>query len=466
MGTLSKTEILKTASSGPYAGNEREDIFDLKIRDGKTFTLGATKSGEIVEGVFYDRKSKLFTYKTKDGVAQVTLTKIFKDKDFGGGAGSGGGAEDTKYTESLQCYYCSYVFNIAKKQVKAVSDNDLENATEWVDASVKLADCLKSGPKVWIETDVYLKTANKLFEKYGRKMLKNGNVYFHRGSKFMSNVYSAKKVVQKLDKKTASPQAPGSFSEDKWNPGDIWASTFNKNDKPLEDYTSSWGELNARVYELASSGQLLGISLKKVGAKATQATFTEYNSPKLSAQNSRYTFTYFTYGRTGDFFNSQDIYITTSAGQVQFRTFGGQTAWQGEIKGGEAAGGKIGGGNVEFFCQQVFGSGIYGRFNNEKEYLASIKRDERDETFEKNLYEQYKKHNDRSVPSTSLLSEGDFINRVKAATYNWKNSKALCMNFLDVLENGTPQEKNKLITKMYRYAQSNTDQSSYFVKLS
>jgi len=466
MGALSNREILKSASSGPYAGNEREDIFALKIRDGKKFVLGKTKNGEEVEGVAYDKKTKLFTYKTKKGLETVPLTKIFKDKDFGGGSGSGGGAEDTKYTESLQCYYCSYVFNVAKNKVKSISDKELESATDWVDATVSLADGLKNGPKIWIETDVYLKTANKLWEQYGRKMTKNGKVYFHRGSKFMNNVYAAKKTVQKLDRKQEKPQAPGSFSEDKWNPGDIWASTFDKNEKPLENFTSSWGELNAEVYRLAQSGELLGISLKKVGAKATQATYTEYNAPKLTERKQKYTLTYFTYGRTGDFFSSQDIYLTTSEGQVQFRTFGGETSWQGEIKGGEAAGGKIGGGNVEFYCQEVFGKGIYGPYDNEKSYLSLIKSMERQGTFEKDLYKQYKKHNAKSMPSVDLLSEGDFVARVKAATYNWKNSKKLCMNFLDVLEDGSVKEKNEFTTKMFRYAQSNADQSSYFVKIS
>ena len=31
-------------------------------------------------------------------------SQIFKDADFGGGSGSGGGADDTKYTESLQWF--------------------------------------------------------------------------------------------------------------------------------------------------------------------------------------------------------------------------------------------------------------------------------------------------------------------------------------------------------------------------
>ena len=48
----------------------------------------------------------------------IPVTKLFKDPDFGGGAGSGGGADDTKYTESGQCYFTSLVFNVIKKELK------------------------------------------------------------------------------------------------------------------------------------------------------------------------------------------------------------------------------------------------------------------------------------------------------------------------------------------------------------
>ena len=58
-----------------------------------------------------------FTNASKTEVKSTTRSKIFKDPDFGGGAGSGGGAEETKITESLQCFYCAYVFAKNKKLI-------------------------------------------------------------------------------------------------------------------------------------------------------------------------------------------------------------------------------------------------------------------------------------------------------------------------------------------------------------
>lgn len=465
MATLQTKDFSKPASSGDYAGESRDKIFLLKIKDKKPFTLGPTKNGKQVVGIAYDVKKRLFTYKEKTSkvTKEVKFSQIFKDKDFGGGSGSGGGAEDTKYTESLQCYYCSYVFNIKKGKVTSVSPKDLEKGQKFVDADVTLKNCLDNGPPNWIETDVYIKTANTLYEKHGKKM--RGNVYFHRGSKFMDGVYKAKAECHKIDKKNGSPQAPGSFSNDKWNPGDIWASTFEPNQTPLMEHVGSWGELNTAVYNYANKGKLLGISLKKVSATQQKAKWTEFNTPTMMQKRPEYKFVHYTYGKTGEFFNSQDIYVKTSEGDVQFRTFGGDTSWQGEIKGGAAAGGKIGGGNVNFYCKQVFGKTIYGGFDSEKDYLNWIKTQEKTGKFQEHLYELYVKHNKKSAPSKPLIPKNLFIETLNGSDYNFKNSKAICLEFLDVIMSGSQAKRNEFTTKMFRYAQSDTDQSSYFVKL-
>tara|TARA_B100000085_G_scaffold101918_1_gene92770 strand:- start:92 stop:652 length:561 start_codon:yes stop_codon:yes gene_type:complete len=181
------------------------------------------------------------------------------------------------------------------------------------------------------------------------------------------------------------------------------------------------------------------------------------------------TFTYnsFKYGKTGDFFSSQDIYIDTSGGEIQFRTFGGDTSWQGEIKGGAAAGGKIGGGNVDFYCKQVFGNDIYNGKGSEKSFLASIKSDKK---WPSQAYQLYKKHNSKSKPSTDLVSEKVFLQEWANHEQgdNFRNSKSICLMFIEAFAStGTSKAKqHDLITKMFRYASSDVDQSSYFVKIS
>ena len=206
--------------------------------------------------------------------------------------------------------------------------------------------------------------------------------------------------------------------------------------------------------------------MKKV--ESPKANYQQYNSPK-SPPPKGYTFGSWSYGKTGDFFKSQDIYIKIAGKDVQFRTFGGTTSWQGEIKGTSAAGGRIGGGNVHFYCKEVFGKGIYGTYDDEASYLAAFKRGESNGASQKRMYELYKKYNDMSQPKQALLSEQDFMKKLselpKLKEYNFKNSKMICLEFLDVILSGTTSQRNQLATKMFRYAESNTDQSSYFIKL-
>ena len=465
MAVIKSTDFNKVASSGPYGGKTRDEIFELKIKEGKNFVLGANKNGKAITGISYNKKTRELTYQDTNKSGTVKYTQIFKDSDFGGGSGSGGGATDTAFTESMQCFYCSYVFNYAQTHpCKSVSDVQLKQAAAYADTDKSLAECLKSGPSDWIDTDVYLKTANKMYEKI---KFASGKVYFHRGSLFMKGIYDAKAECHKKDKLKETPQAPGSFSHDKWNPGDIWATTFPSTSRPLANFTNSWGELNGEVLRLAGGAtkrniHLLGISLKKIGAAAT-ANLSEYSTPEQKAGRETYEWQGYTYGKTGEFFNSQDIYVKISGQEVQFRTFGGDTSWQGEVKGASAAGGKIGGGNVDFYLKSIFGKSVYGSKGAEASFLAETKTTSYD--LNNKLYDGYKKHRAGQNTPKPEMSKELFMAKLDEQDNNFKNSKIICLNFLDGVMSGTTKQRNKFATDLFRYASSDTDQSSYFIKL-
>ena len=473
MASLSLSDMRKTSGGGSYAGTSRPDIFAKKIKDGKSFRLGENKNGKEIIGLEYNKKTEELTYYVKTDNKKNLLTakrsQIFKDADFGGGSGSGGGADDTKYTESLQCFYCSYVYNILKKQINGTdkpTDAQLKAAGAYAHTDVTLADCLAKGPPNWIETEVYIKTANKLFAEV---KFDKFPVHFHRGSAFMKGVYDAYKTCKAKDQASENTQSPGSFSDDKWNPGDIWASTFPTGTKPLENFTDSWGTLNSKVLELGGGStkrqvKLLGISLKKV--TTATASLQEYSTPAQKAQRETYSWQSWSWGKTGKFFDSQDIYVVISGKEVQFRTFGGDTSWQGEVKGTSAAGGKIGGGNVNFYAKKIFSKDIYngktGR-TAEKQFLTEATADQN--KLNEQLYAGYIRHNKNSSPKVPEIPKNEFMEIVKGQDSNFKNSKIICINFLDAVYTGTATKRNQFATDLFRYASSDTDQSSYFVKL-
>ena len=75
MATLSKQDMTKDAAQGPYAGSSRLDIMSLKIKDGRDFVIGGTKSGKKVKGASYDSKTETLTYYTDTLKKKTATTK-------------------------------------------------------------------------------------------------------------------------------------------------------------------------------------------------------------------------------------------------------------------------------------------------------------------------------------------------------------------------------------------------------
>lgn len=380
---------------------------------------------------------------------------------FSGKGGSGGGAEATALTESMQCYVNSYLFNVKKKNLvpSDITKTNLKKAQKFVQADRSLDKCFASGPSDWMDGGVYVTIANKTYSKYKGKM--SGVVYFHRGSQFMNNLYAAKTQCHKKDKQSQSPQAPGSFGNDKWNPGDIWASTLPPNSKPLQEYAETWEMLNGAVAQmsgvLGGKTTLLGISLKKT----LNATITEYRDPQ-SKPKSKVVYNGYIFGKNGDFFSSQDMYIHCSGGEVQCRTFSGATSWQGEIKGKLAAGGKIGGGNIDFYADKFLSSSVF-KGGTENSMLSKVNK--KNDAFLKEFYNMYIQANKKQLSPNDPLDEETFKDLCKKQQDKFLNSKYLCLLLAESLNASSSNQKNKFMDAMFRYASSDTDQSSYYIKV-
>ena len=392
-------------------------------------------------------------------------TKIDK-APFSGSGGSGGGTEVTAITECLQCFYCSLAFNIVQGPIKVsdITESNLAKAGKYCDTDRSLDVCLKKGPPDWIDTGVYLKTANALYHSFKSKF--SGKVTFHRGSVFMKGIYDAKKTCHTNDKSNGNTQAPGSFSDDKWNPGDIWATTLSTSSKPLKDFTESWGVLNGELARLGGAESpsakttMLGISLKKLGSNAT---LKHYSKPTVARGNGT-TDKGYIFGRNGDFFSSQDMYITTSNGSVQFRTFNSEINWQGEIKAVSAAGGKIGGGNIKFYMDRILGTGPFGKYSTEAALFGNV--NVKDKKFLDEYYGLYKIANANQSINANTLNYETFVEKLQKSPAKFVKSKYACLYLAVALSNSSTAKRSDLVDAFYRYASSDTDQSSYYIKIS
>ena len=478
------------ASGGLYAGQGYVDIAHKKIKDKREFILGTNAQGRKVYGLsFFEDKGKFFldytnskTSKVKTG--QDIISRFFKDPDFGGGRGSGGGADDTAVTESMQCFYLSLLFNtsVNKLDNKNTQLKHLEtqkNNCFVYERSTRLTakDCFDRCPEDWFEKDVFIKTANAIYQSQYSRPFKGKKVYFHRGSPFMKKVYASKKRAMDHDRKNNNPPiAPGSFSDDKWNPGDIWMSTqmptalepFVDNKKykkpPVE-----WTTLREAVVD-KSTINTIGVSLKKVEGNPNVVAF----NTRERTHNKDVKFSGFTFGQTGDFFKSADMYMYFSDGGVmQLRATATTKSWQGEMKGKYAAAGKIGGGNINHFVEQVYGKSI-GSSSMQSNWNETYYTDS-NLSIMYNLYKKYINKQKSGIPKQNVVSQAEFKrladgyknNKGQPASPAFYFGKYMALLFLDTIKADTKNRQLDDFSKsIVRYAMSNTDISTFFIKVS
>ena len=466
----------------------------------------------------------------------IRLSGLEKTAELGSSKGSGGGAEATAQTESMCCFFAAYLFNQKKESSFNLSkDYELKLKTFYKSTANNKYVHAYSGSrytfdKLWDKAPMdaewmltYMATANMIKNKATKF---KGNVYFHRGSPFMDLIYEKKKTCEKHNKDLIkSGEAPSdieesltSFSNDKWNPGDIWISTNEPTDEPfswtppemkknMKVHVCDWVNLQKSVYESAKKGETLGISLKKTGA---EASFTEFNKPE---EKQEIKYRGFKFGN-GDFFNSADVYIEfSSGGSMQYRPTDGNKSWQGEIKGTKASGGKAGGGATNYYTELYFGKSIdsnrkltSGSWKEKKGkiegkditkmhelYLihnrnqtskkrTEVKISKEDATKKGNPYtslqdfsmvEKGKDYiytsNKDEVDLVNFKIIGDnYITRGKNASKNFYFGKYMALVFIDAVEasSTSPGNRNGFATDIIRYAQSNIDNvSSYFWKI-
>jgi len=160
----------------------------------------------------------------------------------------------TRLQEGLHC-----VFFGAKQKRKdltnVMSDPDLLEAAYKTYCSVDapFGELYTFGEKqpTWVTS--ITEAANVLFASGWLK----GKYTYHRNDAYMNAIYAQFNSLKKYEGVT--------MGNDKWNPGDVWAS---KGNVPIPE-VDSLAEYNAWIAEMLHSGKLLGISLKKIKGSGT-----------------------------------------------------------------------------------------------------------------------------------------------------------------------------------------------------
>ena len=386
----------------------------------------AYESGDFINALSANRKyiPVFFT----DRGEKLKITDIKKSKMFGGGRGSGGGAENTDLTECAQCIYLAALY--MKQDIKDLDFSSLPNNFEIDVPLKKIEDELTDD---WKESSIVI--AEKL-----KKYLGSGNWKFHKGSPMVNQIND---VFRKLN----AQEKPKPFSNvNKWCPADIWAVKGSAWEFDLAQY-ARLGEFNNQLKELHDAKKVVGISLKK--AKGT-AKLSRYNVKGFVKRPVRFK-SYTLYSR--DFFKSKDMYIFIGDLKMQFRSFEDTKSWQGEIKGTSAAGGKIGGGPLQAILEGV----TRVKFKYDERTIQQLSK-KPNPTFMQEFYELY-----LSLEKKKPIDERTFMATLKKQRPDFIYSKYKSMYYVANMTKSKTYA-NKMADNLAGYALSASDLSGPFVK--
>ena len=399
---------------------------------------GLFEGGKITEIQTTYRGQNLF--KASNG-KELKLGDLFKSSDFGGGKGSGGGAEETERNESAQCLYAALIFYVYKKQTKTnkvVSKKDFTTAFRYCDVSAKF-ESLIDLPKDWHESSIL--GANELLKRY------KGKYEFHRGSSTVDIIEGAFKRINQKEK------AFGNLN--KWSPADMYMFT-NKGKQMVRTeiaQASTLQKLNSLMLKYYKSKDIVGVSLKKLqgSVKASEnnvdndKNMVKYKGTQIVAPNKK------------DLFDSMDIYLDHDKGRIQFRSFGGTslTGWQGEGKGTSANQGKVSLGPLNYILQS---NGIKPIPESQVSAKNAMNPSN---TYFAEFYQSAKKLKVKGLPPNQKTFEARWKTMPKPWCYSKYLGIMLALRFNDM----SLSKRHSVLTDIYLYAASKASFSGVYLKL-
>ena len=402
---------------------------EIELEDGSKVVINPEKSSEGVK--FLQSKQ----YKSLGGTKKLfidtegnefSLSKFKKTTEFGSGSGQGGGSVNTALAESSQCVFTALAYKVKNGPISEedINDENLSKAFADSDVTNSLEEIKQfSQDPSWLNT--FISSANILY-----KNIQNPNFQFHRGSKFVTNIYNAYKIAAKTE--------GISMQSDKWNPADIWlvdSSILNF------QFSTTLSELNAEILTLFTDNKLVGVSLKKVGKEASLSLVN------VSPQDKKG----YTVEDVSAKLSNKGSQINYDQGKIYFRTFNFATNFAGEIMGKTAAHGKIGTGAIN----DVLKYNNVPALPNSKDIKLGF--ESKDSELLNTFYANYSKVDGE-------LNQKEFNDFIANKDIDYLVSKYMALYIASVVK--TSPIGNEIVSDMLRYASSTTKSSSAFAKVS
>jgi len=440
--------------------------FNDPIGNADTFTKRYKKrgkAGQILTAL------KVSGNETKE--YQISPAGLVKTTELGSTGGSGAGAENTDLFEGAACWVGAFRYSlngpIQDDYTCTLEDfRSVRNHVETKESMQDIHEYLMDNPD-WMQSSI--RTANAL---YADMRYRNTSFHWYHGNDFVQAINDHWKVVNDREEKP--------FADvNKWTPADIWLCdcSISSPVTTFEEYFAGW---NSLLMELVTQKKLIGVSLKKVTANTARLERTNMGEARPRKS--------FVSCGANSMFGSIDTYFDGQGFKMQMRdTSCKGNTWQGEIVGGSAfgagaKGGRVGGGVLDKILESVYGEGN-GCFRNHD--VDSAKRAAHGSTLDQSIYNLadrnkgvvvmgdrgnlYKHRNTSRTRETEELTMDrvqSADNKTTAKKHQWKFSKFLGLEVVDIVMSGTSVQRNDVSSRLYQYAASRTDKSAPFLKVS
>jgi hypothetical protein len=378
-----------------------------------------------------------FDLVTVDGQT-ISSSKIGKSAIFGGGAGAGGGTENTAQTESGQCLWLAAMLEYGNQPIEFFTPSILKKAMSRIDVGKTSFDEMISMDSAW-QVSAYLSAQKIIKAGYATKKHK-----LHRDSSAMNYIY------KKAKKEAFKNSGISALTDDKWNPGDIWAIEDGVDLKKELD-TSSIGALNTSLLRLFKERKVVGISLKLVKKEAKAKEYNVEGSP----QNHKFVSGAVKTQR-GTFFSNKGGTVEFSGGTMEIRPNNYLGANKIEITGKTARGGGAGWGVIMAASKRYLNVNIpaHGSIKRIAQKLASGK-NKRSELY---FYKMAK----NADPS---LTFDYYMEEIRNKDAGWFSAKLAAVMIVHYLNTNKGRKADSFVNAIVNYAASSSDDSSAFVKI-
>lgn len=451
-----------------YKYESRRKLFIKKMKKHEPFTLtDEAGGGEVVLDVDEKLIKKieeiedinLVKLALKDITLKVTtkgqnvksyrFSDLAKTKEFGGGSGSGAGSEVTGVTESAQAIYAQARWDESFKNYysKSFLEKVFNSHSQLVTA--KKEEILNEVSESWIASCIL--GAELLYDHFHTKF-PNKKYTFHRGSQWV-------KELNKRFNSLNSELGNKKFANiNKWSPADIWMLS-SEGEKVVITEINSLQELNILLLENFRSGDIIGISLKKM---KTKARLEEINVGK--EKHVRFEYEGYETGSRGFFHTKQNnIFFSKSCDVVELRSYKGLqlSDFNADPKGINAHGGKISHGVLNTILTDMKLKPLTS-YNDMREKL------EKDcDSLYKEFYGYYTKYA-KDDPKINSLKK--FVERIKElgkgkedsekVSDSWSFSKIFGLQIIDRIETSDTKKQNEFVSRIVHRALAQSELSA------